>query len=75
MIEVDSGDVESKGTKLFERLNNCGVKFSIVFGLDHIKLGFGDEVCYILNDLTTEVLIKRNYTFFKPEYGEIEDKP
>ena len=28
--------------------------------------GYGDEVCYILNDLTTEILIKRNYEFRSP---------
>ena len=42
------------------------MKFSIVFSLGNIINGYGDEVCYILNDLTTEILIRRNYEFKLP---------
>ncbi len=42
------------------------MKFSIVFSLGNIINGYGDEVCYILNDLTTEILIRRNYEFKPP---------
>lgn len=30
--------------------------------------GYGDEVCNIINDLTTEILIKKNYEFNMPKF-------
>lgn len=53
---------------IVHNLKNSGVKFSIVFGVSNIINGYGDEVCYILNDLTTEILIRRNYEFKTPTY-------
>ena len=54
-------------------LKNSGVKFSIVFALGNIQHGYGDEVCYILNDVSTDILVRRNYEFSLPlvKEGEI----
>lgn len=51
---------------LLQLLKNSGVKFSVLFSLGNILNGYGDEVCYILNDLTTEILIRQNYEFKNP---------
>lgn len=60
---------------LLSMLKNCGVKFSIVFSLGNIQHGYGDEVCYILNDLSTDLLVRRNYEFSSPVIiGDIDSR-
>ena len=69
--EYDSKKSKKENAKLIlHLLKNCGLKFSVIFSLGNLIHGYGDEVCYILNDLTTEILIKRNYEFKLPIYND-----
>ena len=67
--------------EITKKLNSSGVKFNIIFTWQNLQFGYGDEICYILNDLTTEVLIRRNFEFYEPQFmdpvqnmEEVEDE-
>lgn len=69
LSEYDAKRGKKENAKiLLQLLKNSGIKFSVLFSLGNILNGYGDEVCYILNDLTTEILIRQNYEFQNPQH-------
>lgn len=75
-VEVKAIDITEKEDKkkmasdLIKLLKETGIKFSIKFTAEKLIHGFGDEVCNIINDLTTEILIRKNYEFSDPTFSE-----
>lgn len=59
----DTRPALEKAETLVRLLIRSGIKFTVVYDAKSLSFGFGDEVCYVLNDLTTEILIKKNYNF------------
>lgn len=72
VTQLNDMDNEAKVEALYTNLMGCGVKFTVIFTKKILTFGFGDEVCYILNDLTTEILIKKNYSFKEPSFIQAE---
>jgi hypothetical protein len=42
--------------------------------MNQLKLGHGDTVCFIINDLLNRELIRRDFKFISPEMDHREDE-
>jgi hypothetical protein len=81
MINTDKNCIECKALPLADgedkkkilqtlmgELKNTKIKFSLKFTPDRLLPGYGDECCNVINDLTTEILIRKDYAFKEPDF-------
>ena len=57
-----------------ETVNKFGVKFSPYFEEPQLLLGYGESVCYLVDDLLNRELIRRDYKFDFPVILEASDE-
>ena len=59
-------DIDSLLKNLFNEVKNFGVKMPEFVTIEALKNGFGEAVCYIVNDLLNKELIRKDYKFEIP---------
>jgi hypothetical protein len=50
-----------------------GVKFANYFEMQELVLGYGESVCYLVDDLLNRELIRRDYKFNEPVVRDDSD--
>ncbi|CAD8202906.1 unnamed protein product [Paramecium pentaurelia] len=65
-----SNNLEDTARKLLLDIKAWGIKLPEQLGSPHISSGFGDMVCFILNDLLNRELIRVNFKFELPQFGD-----
>ena len=65
--------VEDCGNKLYTDIRQLGIRLPEQLNISHIKNGYGDTVCFILNDLLNRELIRLNFKFEVPVIKTTEE--
>ncbi|KRX05851.1 Protein kinase-like domain [Pseudocohnilembus persalinus] len=65
--QLNYDTVDECAQKLLMDLKNWGIKLPDQINISHIRSGYGDTVCFILNDLLNRELIRLNFKFEDPQ--------
>ena len=59
--------------KLINDIKIFGIRIPEVFDTNQLKQGFGESVCFVINDLLNRELIRRDFKFMEPKVKDNED--